>query len=415
MRASYVTLEGTTPLAFRNHRDQHDQDTHDYLPGSTLRGALAAAHSILRPQALDEFRLFFLGEDVLFGNGYPCHDGQDLAPDAEVRTRPVPATAVTCKRCPGLPQGQTLRGKMYGHGVRDGLIPLALFVLGGQADVKPLASLDRCGYRGQGGSPCVSPAARWDGYLLDVSGEKGFRQAKIVRELRTHTGISRARGTVHQGILYSREMLSRGTKLQSRLVLTDGIGDSFLAFLKEAVDSGLVRVGTNRSRGLGGLRVLTQGWWKSPATPNLAARLKQFNKRFQDLASRYRVRLPHAYYLPITLESDAVLLEEDFRHRTRLDGRWLAEATGIDGGELAFQSASVRRVASWNSLWEIPREDDWAIARGSVFLLGLPSTPTGAELQRLETIETRGVGVRRNEGFGRLNLAEPFHLEVQES
>src|SRR5260370_42276825 len=91
------------------------------------------------------------------------------------------------------------------------LIPVALFVLSKQADLKPFEALQRCGHDG-----CDAPLERFEQFYSRAEA-RSYHVPRIQKELRTRTGISRARGTVHESILYSREMLSRGTLLQVRL------------------------------------------------------------------------------------------------------------------------------------------------------------------------------------------------------
>src|SRR5260370_42321475 len=55
-----------------------------------------------------------------------------------------------------------------------------------------------------------APLQRFEGFQVSLF-RKNKKRHRNQEELRTRTGISRARGTVHESILYSREMLSRGT------------------------------------------------------------------------------------------------------------------------------------------------------------------------------------------------------------
>ena len=50
---------------------------------------------------------------------------------------------------------------------------------------------------------------------------------------------------------------------------------------------------------------------------------------------------------------------------------------------------------------------------GSVFLLGYTGTPDDTLWQALANIENNGIGERRQEGFGEVTIADPFHMEVQ--
>ena len=97
MSVATVTLTAATPVAFRAGRDTDAAETLEYVPGSTFRGALAAAHVLLRPEATEQFTSWFANEGIHFGNGYPCRDAITSVTDA----RPIPRTALCCKRFRG--------------------------------------------------------------------------------------------------------------------------------------------------------------------------------------------------------------------------------------------------------------------------------------------------------------------------
>ena len=81
--------------------------------------------------------------------------------------------------------------------------------------------------------------------------------------------------------------------------------------------------------------------------------------------------------------------------------------------EVIYQSASTKRITGWNELWGTPRANDIAIDSGSVFLFA-SQKPLDEDLaDRLYTLEEEGIGRRRAEGFGRICISDPFHLEVE--
>jgi hypothetical protein len=84
-------------------------------------------------------------------------------------------------------------------------------------------------------------------------------------------------------------------------------------------------------------------------------------------------------------------------------------ACGLNGVALIYCNATSRRVSGWNSLWGLPKADEWAVAMGSVFLFGLPATP---DWQALASTQANGVGSRCAEGFGTIRIADEFHVEA---
>src|SRR5438045_3760905 len=71
--------------------------------------------------------------------------------------------------------------------------------------------------------------------------------------LQTHTGIHRESGTVQEGILYNREIFEEGMQFwgQARFPDDEELITSFEAFIAEIGSSGLLRLGTGRTRGMG--------------------------------------------------------------------------------------------------------------------------------------------------------------------
>jgi CRISPR-associated Csx10 family RAMP protein len=207
-------------------------------------------------------------------------------------------------------------------------------------------------------------------------------------------------------------MLSRGTLFQVGLRGPAETLAKLRELVKESSEAGVLRVGNNRTRGLGGL-AMTDGGWREHTAPEqpLADRLSRFNEVLK-LSAQGVVELPKPTYLPVTLDSDVILKDSSFRHLGRLDGEWLFRAAGISNAELVSHTAGLHRVTGWNALWGLPRSDDWAISMGSVFLLGLPDELTSQHISRLEQVEQEGIGLRRAEGFGRIRFADPFHVEV---
>jgi CRISPR-associated protein Csx10 len=81
--------------------------------------------------------------------------------------------------------------------------------------------------------------------------------------------------------------------------------------------------------------------------------------------------------------------------------------------QLVYQCASVRRVTGWHQLWSTPKTNEYAMETGSVFLFAYLDSLDNALSEALFDLEEQGVGRRRAEGFGRVCVSDPFHLEVK--
>src|ERR1035437_7348556 len=332
MSAATIIITATTPVAFRAGRNVDAAGTLDYVPGSPLRGALAAAHLLLRPGLTDEFTSWFAGEAIRFGNGYPSGNSSG----GTINAQPIPRTALCCKRFRGFfSDGKA--GTTETHGVRDSLIPSALFALSGNESLQPLASLQKCRQGATPAEACLAPLDRFEGFYAESQDGK-YRRAKTTHEFRTRNGISRQRGTANEAILYSREMLAAGTQFQARIDGPSDLVGTMLQFAREAADAGLLRAGNNRSRGLGCIHIADAA--SKEAKRDIRASVAKFDSELRRRGGAQSSGA--AMFLPVTLESD-VILRKDFSYCGRLDPNWLAEAAGVRGAALVYHAAAIRR------------------------------------------------------------------------
>jgi CRISPR-associated Csx10 family RAMP protein len=398
-----LNLRAESPVAFRTGRDAGRAETLPYIPGSALLGGLAAAHTILYPHKTEQFGEFFVRGRVRYGNAYPASfpPVQRALQDETSPVRPLPLTARSCKRWPGF-RFQRDADHEY-HGVFDHLLPWALFALSGERAIGPLERVATC-------PECNTSLDTFRGFYRRAATDGAIGRSALDTTLLTRTGISRTTGAAHAGILYSREAVPEGATFWAELTMPDKLFDKFRDFADEAGGEGLLRVGTNRTRGLGRLAVVSCRQSKeADTTAVVAARVRAWNELLKQAAKEASVTLPPGWYVPITLASDALVLDPLLRWRLQLDGSVLADS-GVTGATLVYHTASVRRVTGWNGLWGLPREDALAIGMGSVFVVRFEQEPDFGALLRLQE---EGIGERKAEGFGRVTVADPFHREVQ--
>jgi CRISPR-associated protein Csx10 len=86
------------------------------------------------------------------------------------------------------------------------------------------------------------------------------------------------------------------------------------------------------------------------------------------------------------------------------------EALGLEGVTLERCFQEPVAVSGWNAKHGLPTATQWALAAGSCYLF---SVNEGADLpgleRRLRELENDGYGLRRNEGYGRIVVNDPFH------
>jgi CRISPR-associated protein Csx10 len=246
--------------------------------------------------------------------------------------------------------------------------------------------------------------------------------------LQTHTGIDRLRGTVQAQILYNRQVLDEGTCFWGVVRASDEEAPLLQRFIEEVGHSGLLRVGTGRTRGLGAVEVtLTPPQDRSVSFTAFRERLLSFDRRLKEYLADYGVPSPRRtqgeakepFYFALTLYSPAILCDEFLRYRGRIDEAVLAELLGPpftrEDLRCLHMAAALRHVAGWNNLWGLPRAAEYAIERGSVFLFACwerDGADRDSLIAALFKLEEEGIGRRRAEGFGRVCVSDPFHFEV---
>ncbi len=400
-----ILLEAETPLSLRSGRNTTQSDTLDYIPGGSILGTLAQAHQLLERDE-NKFTTFFLRESIRFGNHYPSSFCAKELYGQYDPVLPMPLTARSCKRFSGF-RFHADKEEKQRQGVTDMLIPLALFALSSETCIDVLKPWDKCNCNVPDDQK--HPLDRVKGFFRRGVQPKHYGQPKPKKALRTRTGINYDTGIVQSSILYSRQVIEKGSTFWGMCFVDDELVEAFDAFVKETQECGLLRVGNNRTRGFGRISFNHSSMECDSAT-DIQNRVEAFTKQFKQAAEAAKIDAPAHLYVPILLTSDAILPDPLLRARMRLMADDLATA-GIANAELVFHVAGTRQIQGWSNLWGLPKADDWAIAMGSVFLFALPDT-TEDTFTALLRLQQEGIGLRRAEGFGMIHIAHPFHVEL---
>jgi CRISPR-associated protein Csx10 len=93
----------------------------------------------------------------------------------------------------------------------------------------------------------------------------------------------------------------------------------------------------------------------------------------------------------------------------------LAWETGLNAASLRLETyfTDTHIVSGWNAALRMPKGDVIAIQMGAVFLYSVEGIDEQNLIEKLKTIEARGLGARRTEGFGRVKICDPFHVEAR--
>jgi len=372
-----IVLTLQSPVALhRTRTGVQFVETLDYIPGTALRGALAEAYLTKHGAPNNTFRALFLSEQVQYGDLWPSLEGQQVIL--------LPATAQACKR----------HGLKHDQSFRDSLL-----------DVWNTLGNDRkC-------PVCGESLDRVSGYLGRLDPVKPISPRS---RLRVSTAIERGTGTVAREMLFAQHTLvGLGMPDNRQPLLFQGV----VRLFDPTLQSELMRLlqpnvtlflGAGRSRGLGQVEV--KFWSEAPATEPLAERYQQFNAVAQRAGGEAGKR-----YFSLTLLSHLALRDDLLRP---VLGEITPQHFGLPDGvawvrypdsdqPVLFLSAIT--VPGWNAALGLPKPDTVALARGSVLLGQCDAGQEQAVLGCLAQIEAKGVGERRNEGFGRVAVCYPIH------
>lgn len=401
-----LQVHTVSPVAISEfHRRDQTVRTLNHLPGTSVRGALAAAllDTLNRQPGQDPFPLLFTSGRVRYNNFYPLPD-PDVSSSFQT-SWPLPATAASCKREPGFHHVD--RAPLQGHGALDTLAAW----LTGHAHEESYQDCVKC----KGGLDTITGFYQ----QLASSPDKVYRPADPSLRLVARTAMDNTFGTADHGSLYTIEVIEEEQTFVGIIEVeadTSAQGESTLEGLLDRIGWEFW-IGAARSRGLGHVRVDGLEPLDSPAP--LGERIDAFNRALQTVGDGEVS--DDEWFIPVTLLSDAILPDRYLRFQTALDIQALQDYAGAWDNPPALPPSlarherffcQTRRVSGWNMAHQLPRWDDVAVTRSSVFVFTVPTS----ERQTAETFFTRlereGIGERRDEGFGELIVTHPFHSEV---
>lgn len=385
----YLRLQNLQPLCISGQQAQGAiRNTLDYIPGSTLRGAIA---SQLQHHNQTRINQLILDPNLRYRNLHPLPTGTDLA-------HPLPRTARSCKLNRGFHPLAPKPGSPP-HGVQDILIPLLRYIL------------DKQTFPPQQCQQCDLPLTPFDGYY-NGTGDSGYQKATIAQRHITQTAIDPNRETAQSANLFTTNALDEQTYFAGYLTL--GSDEDETEFINTICPTGqTLRLGYGRTRGMGLITVdscesETANPWKQSLTERIVA--------FNELAKGMNCPVPAGQTLfTLTLQSHTLLLDPYLRPQTNLDTPTLAREIHpqLANSEHLATFAATHPIHGWSSPHGLPLTPTTAIATSSVFVFQTPLSPNQlADIFNQTQLEQQGIGERRNEGFGQLTVCHPFHQQV---
>lgn len=326
----------------------------DYLDGSAVRGAVAAA---LERIGLADKHEPLLGRDdpAHFGNGYPGHVAAITAP-------------------------MTLREPKKGGRPVDDALRLCADVAGGR---KFSRVRDRRAAKGSFAPACT-----------------GWAKVRVKRRMVTRTARNLVDGRAADGMLFSLEVVEPtlepspcASDARLRFYVPVSGRREQLAWVVEAAAAGLV-VGSTRTRGFGRLR-LCEVRTDPPFEP-----LPQRHERWAERLRSLGVERPERTGVLLALGPLAV-------DPARL--LWILRDHGLE-----LRHGVSRRGAhgGWNARARLPRGVASHYLPGSTFIV--ESADGASALPALTAIENLGIGPGRPDGWGRMIACHPIHIDCCE-
>lgn len=359
-RYMHYTLTLRSPLILgARSGDPNSAGTMMFIPGSTIRGAIAAA---LRPgndeKSQEEFRRLVLSGSVRYLHAYPELAG--------ARSMPTPLS---------------WRGtKHNAHQVYD--------LAGAHEQAWPEAAL-------------VGPA----GSFVSTTAQSGhFEIATPTQGARFHNQRDRIKGRPganesgeSRGAIFGYEFLEPGQVFHGALQLVPGTNN--VKSLRNALEQQPLLLGRSRRGGYGGdIVVAVEKDYGENEYVHLADRLK--NEAELPRGCEFRLLLTSAYIgrNPITGQIDPTALVSEIT--TRLQGTV----------EVLSRTWNAEPIAAFNRKWRLPVPDATALAAGSVLVL---RAKDNIPMASLTALEHAGLGERRIEGYGRIAWLA-HHKEVRQ-
>lgn len=357
-------------------------ETIDYIPGAALRGAFAAlvaARHDLADTAGQSYAAFvelFTRERVRFSMLYPARFPDVKKPTAIFPTIPAPGGLLSCEIHPGFPASSAA----LAHGVADYTHRTAL------ADYEP-----EC-------PECHNALKPLEGFYSLQSNPQKMKKVRHIQEM--HVQLAPETHRAAKGKLYSFDALRPGQFFVGELWCANSAAWEDLQTLANLPQDGplVLRLGKANRRGYGKVTLWlqpytgTSPWYGLPFEERVAADME----------------------LTLTLLTDAIATDTWGRFRSGFDADWLKELLGVKV-ELQRSFCSTRPVDAFNNHLGLPRWRDVALCAGSAvgFRIAEPLSmeQQDAVMAKMKGLENDGLGLRRNEGFGRVIFNHPlYHL-----
>lgn len=386
------------PLLIARRAEAGNQfETLECIPGSVVRGALAwavarKAGTELEDESSDTYQNFaklFFRDAIRFSPLLPVqvssrdrHQGYP--------TFPAPRDLLTCELHPGYAHNSGDRGHGVWSRTWEGAVPEKCSVCAESDDMREKRAVD-------------TKLKTLGGFLpLNRAGLTANYKTRQTVEM--HIRIQPQTGRVRTGDLFGYVSLEAGQYFAGEISCANkDVWEAVrqMAGLKPVGQMNELRFGRASRRGHGKVTLSLEEAEKLPwQGPSLEERVLDVSQ------------------VVMTLLSDAIVTDPWGRFLYGFQENWLKRELALPGDSIVEVEPTrcfdaVRPVDSFNAKLGLPRARDMALAAGSSVHLSFSAIGL-AELQKLLTVaEAQGIGLRRDEGFGRVVFNHPIYQNLE--
>ncbi|KPA19005.1 CRISPR-associated RAMP protein, family [Candidatus Magnetomorum sp. HK-1] len=403
-----------SPMIISENRQSDISESLSYMPGSTLRGAVAAKYLLDDGSPDDkQFRDLFVENPVFFPNLFPADYNTSYI------TKVIPLTTVSCKRHDGFIKKE----EEPSHGVYDILAEKII-----EQNYPHIYIPKTC-------PECNNDMKVYSGFWNgNIHSPKKISSKMIFQR---HTGIDRLTGTIADKIFYTTQAVADFYKKdnEKKYEPQNLIGEISLTNpqyenLKSIIDEKYFFAGADRTSGMGEFNLSLKkqqhvqvdiNKWNTSFKDKLKSVIRDqieeneiFNNKIENEQIRNQIEeklLSQGLYFTVNLNSHTILADRFLRPTAELE----LSFENIPSNEIqtVIKVARSQTIRGWNSAWGMPKSDDIAVSMGSVYLFKYTGNNLDLLDNELSRLISKGIGLRKEEGFGNISICDDLHIEKE--